>query len=300
MLRILPGPVKGVLANIFLITNLFFWVAFIIPVAIIKLSIPFRVVRRSCDYSLNFMCTRWADTNRFFIQILNDIKWDIQGDENLSMNDWYLVLSNHQSWADIAVLQFALNNRIPYFRFFLKQELIWMPVFNFVWLALDYPFMKRYSKGFLEKHPHLKGKDLETTRKSCEKFKTVPVAIMNFVEGTRYSEEKHRRQKSPYKHLLQPKAGGVAFVLSAIGEQLSVILDVTISYSPEVMGLWDFLCGRIKEIKIRIKRIPVTSEIMGDYFNDDGYRDTFQKWINKLWEEKDNLLELLKSDSFAQ
>ena len=199
--------------------------------------------------------------------LINDIKWDVQGDENLSMKDWYMVLSNHQSWADIVVLQFVLNNRIPYFRFFLKKELAWVPIFNFAWYALDYPYMKRYSKEFIKNNPHLKGKDIETTKKSCERFKDIPVAVMNFVEGTRFRPKKHKKQQSPFRHLLKPKAGGVAFVLSAMGDQLSSILDVTISYEPEAKGLWDFLCGRVSCVKVRINHINITDEIKGDYFD---------------------------------
>lgn len=227
--------------------------------------------------------------------LINNIHWDIEGDKNLSMKDRYLVLSNHQSWADIIVLQFILNNRIPYFRFFLKQELAWLPIFNFVWYALDYPYMKRYSKKFIKKNPHLKGKDIETTKKSCEKFKDVPVAVMNFVEGTRFRQEKHKKQQSPFKYLLKPKAGGIAFVLSAMGDQLSSIIDVTISYEPEAKGLWDFLCGRVSCVKVRINHVTITDEIKGDYFDDNNFRQSFQQWENRLWADKDNTLEELRT-----
>jgi len=221
---------------------------------------------------------------------LNDIEWNIEGDNDLSMKEWYLVLANHQSWADIPVLQFVLNNRIPYFRFFLKKELVWLPIFNFVWYALDYPYMQRYSKEFLLKNPHLKGKDIEATKKSCKKFKDVPVSIMNFVEGTRFSFEKHKKQQSPFQYLLKPKAGGIAFVLSAMGDQLTSILDVTITYSPKTMGLWDFLCGRVAGVIVKINQIPVSDEIIGDYFDDEKFKDQFQKWVNNFWAEKDKLL----------
>jgi len=212
------------------------------------------------------------------------------------MDKWYLVLSNHQSWADIVVLQFILNNRIPYFRFFLKQELVWLPVFNFVWYALDYPYMKRYSKEFIDKNPNLKGKDIETTRKSCERFKDVPVAVMNFVEGTRFRPEKRQRQQSPYKHLLRPKAGGIAYVLSAMGSHLSAILDVTISYEPAAAGLWHFMCGRVSTVRVRIRQMAITDEILGDYFDDPNFQKRFQDWVNRLWEHKNQTLETLRSE----
>jgi 1-acyl-sn-glycerol-3-phosphate acyltransferase len=294
MLSFLPGTLRGVLALFLLVINLFFWIVPLFPFAIIKIIVPFKPVRKTMDSVLNFICTMWASCNKMFLMFLNDFKWDIQGDTNLSMHDWYLVLANHQSWADIVVLQFVLNNRIPYFRFFLKKQLAWLPIFNFVWYALDYPYMKRYSKAFLEKNPHMKGKDIETTRKSCEKFKDVPASLMNFVEGTRFTPEKHDRQKAPFKHLLRPKAGGIAFVLAAMGERLTAILDVTISYSPKAVELWGFLCGRVSGVTVRIRKIPITDEILGDYFDDDAYRHSFQEWVNDLWEDKDEIMDQLR------
>ena len=295
MLNFLPGPLKGMMGIILLILNLLFWLILLLPFAIIKITLPIKAIRKPMDVVLNFMCTRWASWNKILYSLLNKLSWDIKGDENLRMKDWYLVLSNHQSWTDIVILLFVFNNRIPYFRFFLKRELAWLPIFNFVWYALDYPYMKRYSKKFLEKRPDLKGKDIETTRKSCERFQDVPVSIMNFVEGTRFTPIKHKQQQSPYKHLLRPKAGGVAFVLSAMGDQLSTILDVTISYSPEAKGLWDFLCGRISGVSVRIKHLKITDEIKGNYVDDESFKQDFQEWINKLWKEKDDVLDKLKT-----
>jgi 1-acyl-sn-glycerol-3-phosphate acyltransferase len=293
MLRFLPGFLRGILALFLLITNLLICFIPIFPFALVKLTIPLKSVRKFTDSSLNYICTRWASINGFILRLLNRIEWDIQGDQNLRLDNWYLVLSNHQSWADIIILQYVLNNKIPYFRFFLKQQLIWLPVFNFVWAALDYPYMKRYSKAYLDKYPHLKGKDLETTKKSCEKFRNTPVSIMNFVEGTRFTKEKKNKQKSPYQHLLLPKAGGVAFVLSAMGEQMTAILDVTIKYHPHAVGILDFFSGHAAKISVRINHLPLTEEITGDYFSDPEYKERFQVWINQIWEEKDKKLATL-------
>ena len=120
--------------------------------------------------------------------------------DGLARHEWYLMTSNHQSWADILVLQKVTNRRVPSLKFFLKQELIWVPLLGLAWWALDFPFMKRYSRAQLEKRPELKGKDMETTRKACEKYAHYPVSVMNFFEGTRFTEEKHRQQNSPYRH----------------------------------------------------------------------------------------------------
>ena len=114
----------------------------------------------------------------------------------------------------------SLTAAVPFLKFFLKKELIWVPILGIAWWALDFPFMKRYSAAVLKKRPHLRGKDIEITRQACKKFKSLPVSIMNFVEGTRFTREKHDKQKSPFTHLLKPKAGGIGFVLSTMGEQL--------------------------------------------------------------------------------
>ncbi len=232
--------------------------------------------------------------------VYSRIRWDVDGLENLKRNEWYMVLSNHQSWVDILVLQRVLYRKIPFLKFFLKKELIWVPLLGLAWWALDFPFMKRYSQAFLKKHPNLKGKDLETTRKACEKFKSIPVSVMNFAEGTRFLSTKHKLQRSPYKNLLRPKAGGMAFVFQAMGEQLHSIVDVTIAYPEGAKSFWQFLCGRVSEIKVSVKSYPLSRELLGDYFNDSEYRERFHEWLNTLWEEKDRQIEqMLHSKTVA-
>jgi len=212
----------------------------------------------------------------------------------MKMDDWYLVLSNHQTWIDIIVLQKVLLYKIPFLKFFLKKELIWVPVLGPAWWSLEFPFMKRYSKEFLVKNPHLKGKDIESTRKACEKYKTMPISIMNFMEGTRFTESKHKQQQSPYKNLLKPKAGGISLVMNSMGEILHKIADVTIYYPEGPKTFWEFLCGKTTKIVVRVKIIPITDEIRGDYVNDPGFTIKFQNWLNDYWARKDKFLSELK------
>ena len=133
-----------------------------------------------------------------------------RGVEGLLRDGWYLVIANHQTWVDIVILQAVFNRRIPFLKFFIKQELIWFPLLGIAWWAMDMPFMKRFSPSYLAKNPHMKGKDRETTRRACEKFRDTPTSVLNFIEGTRFSENKRVDRKSPYNHLLQPRAGGLA------------------------------------------------------------------------------------------
>jgi len=267
--------------------NTLFWCSLLFPVALLKAAIPLRGWRRPCSRALNWIATRWIAVNNGNLKIMNTIRWDVRGLEALRAGNWYLVVSNHQSWVDILVLQRIFHRRIPFLKFFIKQELIWMPVLGLAWWALDFPFVKRYSRAVLQRKPHLKGKDLEITRRACRKFREIPVSIMNFAEGTRFTPAKHRRQKSPYTHLLRPRSGGIAFVLGAMGHQMTSILDVTIAYPQGPVSFWDLLCGRVQEVVVRVKEISVTEKLRGDYFNDEAYRSWFQEWLNRLWLEKD-------------
>lgn len=287
MLSFLPGPICGALALLLHSLNTLFWCVPLFLLALLKLLIPIRPVRHGISFLLDQIAMCWIAFNGFVHRLTQKKRWQVEGLENLKKRDWYLVLANHQSWADIFVLQSVFNGRIPFMKFFLKQQLIWVPVIGLAWWALDFPFMKRFSKSYLAKHPEMKGKDMETTRKACAKFKHLPVSIMNFVEGTRFTPAKHARQQSPFKHLLKPKAGGAGFVMTAMGEQLHKILDITIVYPQNERGFWDFLCGRITDVRVHIRRIDVTPELIGNYEEDQAYRVRFQAWLNGLWIEKD-------------
>jgi len=294
MFSFLPAHLRGALSLVFYTVNTVFWTILLFITAFFKLIMPFW--KKHYNLLLTFIADKWILFNTFNQKLMNNIKWDVTGLEGLKQDGWYLVLANHQSWTDILVLQRIFHRKIPFLKFFLKKELIWVPFLGIAWWALDFPFMKRYSKAFLDKYPHLKGKDIEITRKACEKFKTLPVSVMNFVEGTRFTAEKHKRQKSPYYNLLNPKAGGVAFVLSAMGEQLHHIVNVTIVYPDGTKSFWDFICGKIGKIKVRVETLPVSREIIGDYVNNSEFRENFQKWINSVWQQKDLRIDsMLKS-----
>lgn len=296
MLDFLPAPLKGVFAIALILMSTLFWYPPLLLLSILKLVIPLRSSRRLCTRLLIGIANIWITSNGLFLKLLHRTEWIIEGREGLSQRDWYLVTCNHQSWADIPAIQFALNGRIPLLKFFLKRELIWVPLLGIAWWALDFPFMKRYPKELLEKRPELKGKDLETTRRACEKFKYTPVTVFNFLEGTRFTQAKHDKQQSPYQHLLRPKAGGVGFVLGAMGEQLHTLLDISILYPDGSNGFWAFLCGRIRRIVIDIRKLPIPEAFLSkDYVNDEAFRYEFQQWIGTLWEDKDQRLTQLKT-----
>jgi len=291
MLQILPEFIRGSLSLILFIFNTVFWCIPLFVLAAAKAVIPSQSWRRICNRMLNAIAENWIWVNNQIQKRVGNTRWDVQGLETLERSEWYLVLANHQSWVDIVVLQKIFYRKIPFLKFFIKKELLWLPILGQAWWAMDFPFVKRYTKSYLQKKPHLKGKDLEITHKACQKFKKMPISIMNFVEGTRFTNEKHRRQQSPYAHLLKPKAGGIAFVLGSMGEQIHRILDVTIVYPDGITNFWALLCGKIRKIKVRVRSLPVSAEMLGDYTNDRQFRSGLQRWLNNIWAEKSRYIE---------
>ncbi len=291
MLRLLPAPMRGCVSILGYILNSLFWVPLLICIALLRALIPIKPWQRWCARIANGIAEAWIGVNNFNQKLTAGTRIEAHGLDRLKRSDWYLVLSNHQSWVDILVLQRIFNRRIPLLKFFIKKELFWFPIMGQAWWALDFPFIKRYSKSLIKRKPHLKGKDIEITRKACQKFKTLPVSVMNFVEGTRFTKAKHRRQQSPYTHLLQSKAGGIAFVLGALGKQIHHVLDVTIVYPQGHSSFWSFLCGKTKEIKVSVDTLPVNGDLIGDYVGDRMFRQNFQTWLNRLWTKKDQRID---------
>jgi 1-acyl-sn-glycerol-3-phosphate acyltransferase len=292
MLTFLPAPVRGCLASLLLGLNTIFWCVPLFAGALVKLALPFDPVRRRIDPMLNAIAGLWIRSNSGWMHLTQSTQWDVQGLEHLRRDGWYLVNCNHQSWCDIFVLQRLLNGRVPMLKFFLKQQLIWVPVIGLAWWALDFPFMQRHGKAQLRKHPELRSQDEEATRRACAKFALVPTSVMNFAEGTRFTPAKHGAQGSPYRHLLRPKAGALALALNVMGERFRSLLDVTIVYPEGAPTFWQFACGRVARICVRVRELPIPPEVRGgDYSEDAQFRASFQRWLAALWAFKDAQIE---------
>ncbi|PTR32564.1 1-acyl-sn-glycerol-3-phosphate acyltransferase [Luteibacter sp. OK325] len=283
----LPRFLRIPLACVPLFVSTVLHVGPLLLLTVVRLIIPVRAMRNGFAPVLVHIAESWLSVNAWLFAAFTRTQWQVEGLEGLSARENYLVVCNHQSWVDIPALQKIFNRRIPFMRFFLKSQLIWVPLLGPAWWALDFPFMKRHSKQELEAKPELRGKDREATRRACEKFSHVPVSVMNFTEGTRFTKAKHDAQKSPYTHLLRPKAGGVAFVIDAMGDAIRQMLDVTIVYPAGPGTMMDLIAGRIREIRIHVRRLSIDPSMRGDYENDAVYRERFQNWVNQLWAEKD-------------
>ena len=282
---------KGVITIVLMALNVVFCVIPLMIISVFKLIVPIQAWRRWTSRVLTVIAECWIAGNGAIFRLMGSMPMAVAGLERLDPRQWYLVVSNHRSWVDILVLQSIFNRRIPFLKFFLKQKLIWVPLLGLAWWALDFPFMRRYSSAFLEKNPQLRGKDLEATQRACEHFRRMPTSVMNFVEGTRFTEAKRAELESPYRELLPPRAGGISFVLSAMGGILHSMLDVTIAYRPRTPSLWDLCCGRVSRVIVYVRKRTIENWMSeGDYSNDPEFRQRFQSWLSGVWVEKDALL----------
>lgn len=296
MLHFLPAPVLGALSLAAFVLNTIFWTIPLLVVTVAKLLLPFPPVRRQLSDVLVNIAMGWIWGNNTMLRLAQRIEWTVTGIEDLHPQSWYLIFCNHQSLVDIPVLQRIFFTRTPFIRFFIKRELLWVPLLGMAWWALDFPFMKRHSRAYLERNPEKRGEDLATARRACERFRDTPTAILNFVEGTRFTPEKHVAQQSPYQHLLLPKAGGLAQVLAAMGDMFAAMLNVTIVYPDGPAGFWDLFSGRVRRVIVHVEQCPIPCELLaGDYTNDPEFRARFQAWVQQLWREKDvRIVELMR------
>jgi 1-acyl-sn-glycerol-3-phosphate acyltransferase len=284
MVRGLGSTLKGAFASLLLGANAVLICAAMMPAALLKLLLPFAPLRRGADRLLMALAEGWIAVNGAWMALVGRTRWDVSGLEGLRRRAWYLVSSNHQSWVDILVLQKVFLGRVPFLKFFLKRQLLYVPVMGLAWWALDFPFMKRRTGS--------RSEDLQTARKACEKFGQVPTSVMNFLEGTRFNRAKHGAQQSPYRHLLKPKVGGLATALSAMGERFDALLDVTIVYPQGVPTFWDLLSGRVERVVVRVREREIPKDLLGgDYEGDPQFRARMQAFVQGLWAEKDACIE---------
>ncbi len=290
MLSFLPAPIIGTIAIILYFTNLGFWSILLCLSAVIRALIPNRKWKKIWTDIIHSYQGLFNDGNNLIMRLVMKTQVETPDFPQLQMDKSYLLISNHQSWTDILILFKVFNHKIPALKFFIKKQLMWLPLVGLAAWVMDFPFMSRHSKEQIQKNPALKGKDFESAVRACNKFKNVPTTIINFAEGTRFTPEKHDKQHSPFQHLLKPKAGGSALVLKALGKNVDQLIDVTIIYPDGLSSAWDFACGKIEKIVVYVNAIPIEQVPDGDYESDPKYRSEFQQFLNSLWQRKDQFI----------
>jgi 1-acyl-sn-glycerol-3-phosphate acyltransferase len=292
MLAKLRHTVQGVAVLLGITINTVTLTVVIFVLAVVKLLAPPGRPRHLVTAFLSSVGELWISVNSSIMSCYRGLTWDVELPPDIDPGGRYLIFSNHRSWVDIMVLQRCLNRRAPFMRFLLKQQLIWVPFLGFAWWALDMAFLRRYDAKQLLKNPELRGKDLESAARACEKLRHIPVSMMTFPEGTRFTTAKHARQKSPFDHLLRPRMGGIGQILYSFRGDLDGLIDVTIVYPDGTPGMWQFLSGQVRRVSVRVRVRAIEEAMQGvDFREDHRARSQLKRWVTDLWEEKDRMIE---------
>jgi 1-acyl-sn-glycerol-3-phosphate acyltransferase len=263
--------------------------------ALVKLVVPVDAVRTACRRIVVWIAERWLDVLVGLFRRVLDTRIDVSGDASFDRSCSYVLICNHQSWVDVPVVLTVFHGRLPFWRFFLKRGLIWMPLLGLAFWALEYPFVRFPSRETLERFPERRGENLRTARRAIEHLQGRATTVVNFPEGAIFTPEKHRAQRARYRHLLRPRAGGTALMLAAFGDRLDALIDVTLDFPGGRPSLWDFVTNRVDRVVVHVATVRVPPELTrGDYENDPAFRRRFQDWLNALWRAKDERLHRMR------
>lgn len=246
-----------------------------------RFLLPIASVKRVLSGAMDLVIDGWVGGNRVMNAVLRlqrfDVSWQVR--EPLSLDKRYLVLCNHQSWADIIILQNSLRGILPPLKFFTKQQLIWIPLLGVAMWFLGFPYVRRGGAG-----------DRAAMAASCQGFRNHPVSVLNFLEGTRFTAAKHERSASPYTHLLPPKLGGMAFVLGELGGHIDQVIDVSIAYPGPPPSFWQFLCGECPRARVHVEDVAVPVAANGRELTAEEL-DLLNNWTHTRWSAKDAWLQ---------
>lgn len=290
------STLKGAITLCLLAIHTTLWCIPLYLLGIVRLLVPNAAFRRSLARLMTGINDGWVATNRIMFRLLgtnrSDIRW--HGNDSLSKNQWYVVISNHQGWSDILLLQDALLGKIPPLKFFVKQQLLWVPMLGVAMWFLDFPYVRRYSRDQIAANPALRERDIQSVTEACRQFRSASTSVLNFLEGTRFTTAKHASQNSVYQNLLTPKIGGITNVFAHLDDRLDRIVDVTIVYPGEPPNFWDYLCGRGETPVVHIRCLaPEHAPAVKDIEDPETHREAVRSWAHNLWLEKDQQINQL-------
>ena len=242
-----------------------------------------KAVTRRMDLAIDV----WVSANRGLLRALKLVDLEVVWPQApLRRDRWYMVVSNHQTWTDILLLQTTLRPVLPPLKFFTKKQLVWLPLAGLAMKLLGFPYVRRGRPSAKDANrAEAAAKDREATIAVCAVFRNHPTAVLSFLEGTRFTAAKHRAQGSRFQHLLNPKIGGLSYVLSGLQEQLHQLVDVTIHYPDGAPGFWAFLQGTQRRVRIWVEVHDLRPEMHVQ--EPRAQRAALGPFIEDLWRAKD-------------
>jgi steroid 5-alpha reductase family enzyme/1-acyl-sn-glycerol-3-phosphate acyltransferase len=267
--------VIGTVSFGFIVINLTMWSLVVAVLMLTRLVLPGgrRLINRSLTrvYRMAVCCDDW-----WLKQVLG-IRWQ-SPQLNLDPNCTYIVLANHRSWIDIFLIQSAIARKGPVIRFLTKRELAYIPVLGLIFVAFDFPLLKRRARRNVTEAERRR-EDRHRILEACAAIKDSSGALVSFAEGTRFTDDKHATRQG-YRHLLPPRAGGFSALCEGLRGHATAVIDLTLIY-PEHANFWQFLGGAVPELYIHGITVPI--EALADTDAGD--------WLNERWVIKDDIIE---------
>lgn len=279
----------GIVSLLYITLNLTIGLIPLLLLALLKLLIPLAFVKDALYRMMLGVYAFAVRVDSVLLKHLLGIRFDVRGlVQGLEKDKNYLVISNHQSWADILVLQSLLIKGAPIIKFIVKKEIILIPLVGLICWAYEYPFVKRASLTSKKSRSHSNQNDLGTIDQRLADLGKHATTIINFVEGTRFNLLKSAQHDSPFQHLLKPRAGGLTHILQTFGHQIDFVLDFTIAYDSKGPVFWNLLNGTCKRITVNIQKIPIKCMLDSITHNETLDYPHVSKWLKQFWQEKDD------------
>ncbi len=255
--------------------NLAFWcVPLLVLVVVRGIAPPARAWTQAAGEAIYRFAVAFDD---WWLRRVSGAAWDCP-DPPPARDAPCIVIANHRSWADIFLIQSAVARHGPIVKFLCKRELVWIPILGLIFLAFDFPIVRRRGSRRLPE-PQRRAADRRRVREACATLRERPAAMLTFVEGTRFTPEKHARSASPYRTLLPPRAGGFEAIAASLEGDGAVVLDMTLHYS-RAAAFWAFLGGAAGEIEVRAEPFAL-QEVLAPSPRD---------WLEDRWRRKDQAL----------
>ena len=276
---------KGSLSAVFITLNTAAVCALLYPMALIRLLL-IGSWRSALTRRMDLIIDLWVSANNGLIRAFRLIDIDVEWpSEPLRRDRWYMVVSNHQTWTDIILLQSVLRPVLPPLKFFTKRELLWLPLAGLAMKLLGFPYVRRARQPGGDHSAASAAKDREAITEACAVFRNHPTAVLSFLEGTRFTPAKRDARNSRFQHLLNPKVGGLSAVLGGLAEELDTLIDVTIHYPEGAPGFWEFLQGKCPRAQMRVDAHRLSAKMRGP--DPAVQRAEVGAFIEELWRAKD-------------
>jgi 1-acyl-sn-glycerol-3-phosphate acyltransferase len=236
----------------------------------------FRAVNRFCADTWWGWCVIGAER-------LNGSRVIFTGDD-VPMRENALVIANHQQMPDItAMMKFCkTKDRLGDMKYFVKKQLKWVPGMGWGMQFLDCLFIDRDWAS-----------DRDKIHGTFERLinGNVPVHLVSFVEGTRFTmakltmaQEYAEKNGLPVpRHTLVPRSKGFAASVEGLRGHVAAVYDLTIGYEEGIPTLWQYIKGLVARIHVHVRRFSI---------EDLPYSaDELRQWLLDRWDEKNELFD---------